>query len=151
MATALLNELTPPPTRTKARKTIFNSDGEEDEEEERDHRMDTKESSTTLEELTKQHVEQIKHRLQETDLQDKERARERVRLKHLKRRVGRITTTSSSAMDISNQADEGYDDNDAAAAGNDGVISISAPSATTSDNDYHVSRDMEDAVLRATS
>ncbi len=111
-------------------------------------------SSTTLEELTKQHVERIKRRLQGTDLQDKERARERVRLKHLKRRVGRIATTSPSAMDVSKQeTDEGYDDDDAAAAaGNDGLVHISAQSAAiSSDNEYHVSRDMEDAVLRATS
>ncbi len=107
--------------------------------------MDAKEdSSTTLEELAKQHVDQIKGRLQETNLLDKERARERVRLKHLKQRAGKMTTTatSSSVMDMSiNQADD-----------EDDVVSSPASSASvTSENEYHISKDMEDAVLRATS
>ncbi len=100
-------------------------------------------------------MEQIKRRLQETDSLDKERARERVRLKHLKRRVGKTTNTatSSSAMDMLNQVSEECDGHYDNAVVNDNVVSSSsAPSSgVTSEDEYHVSRDMEDAVLRAIS
>ncbi len=107
-----------------------------------------KDSSTTpLEDLAKQHIDRIKGRLQETNLLDKERARERIRLKHLKRRVGKMaatTATHSSSVMRTVSLNQANDDED--------VISSSGSSASvTSEDDYHVTKGMEDAVLHATS